>query len=135
MEVVLRAEYDGFAGFHTLAHVCPLPRELDASFDCLRARIHREHHVVSEHGGDRLCKLTEDGVVERSRGKRKLLRLLDECCDYAGMAMSLNSVLRAARWKFGARYELGLRRWIGKGVRIGTRDIHSEGEYSNSRIC
>jgi hypothetical protein len=89
MEITLQAQDHCLALLNALAHVSPLTRELDGRLDRLRARIHRQHHVVSEHGGDLLREDTKDGIVECTRGERELLGLRRQRVDDARVAVAL----------------------------------------------
>lgn len=89
MEIALQAQDHCLALLDTLAHVRPLSCKLDGCLNRLRTRIHRQHHVVSEHGGDLLREDAEDGVVECTRGERELLGLRRQRVDNARVAVAL----------------------------------------------
>lgn len=89
MEVPCGAENDCTVLRYPFLFVRPLTRELDARLHRLRARVHRQNHIVPKQLGDLLGEGTKDGIVERSRGQRQTLSLLHQRCHDARVAVAL----------------------------------------------
>lgn len=90
MEVSCHAEYDSLTLRNAFLLIGPLAGELDSGLDGFGTRVHRQNHVIAEHGCHLLSILAEDRIVERPRGQRKLLRLFNESRKNSRMTMSLN---------------------------------------------
>jgi hypothetical protein len=77
MEVSLAGENKCFTRLDTLAHICPLAGDLEASLDGLCASVHREDHVIAKHGGEIASIRGEGGVVEGTGRESELASLFD----------------------------------------------------------
>ena len=64
---------------------------LDSSLDGFSPSVHRKYHVIFEHLHDLLGEASKDAVVERSRGKSELLRLLNKRSNNTRVTMTLIS--------------------------------------------
>lgn len=92
MKIPLGTEHDRLPTRYALAHIRPLPRQLDRRLDGLGAGVHGEDHVVAEHLRDGAGELAEEGVVEGAGGEGEFLGLGDEGGDDAGVAVALDGV-------------------------------------------
>lgn len=80
--------------WNSFLKIAPLPCQLQRCFYTFCACIHRQHHIISKHAGQTLCKYWKSVIIEGSRTESKLFSLFRQCLHDLGMAMSLQQHLQ-----------------------------------------
>lgn len=89
VEIVLSTQNQGLVLRDALNLVPPLPRDLNARLDSLRAGVHGQNHVIAKELGDELGEFGEHVIVERAGAESQAGGLVTESGHDLRVAMAL----------------------------------------------